>query len=832
MTSGPPDDVILDAIGEGICALNREGRVIFVNATAARMLGGQVRDLIGTSVHELLAHPGSDSAVRSQVQYPMFAPLGDGRTHRVAGALFRRRDNSTVSVSYTSAPLFEDSKPAGLVVVFRDTTELENAERALRASEARKSAMLETALECVISIDHAGRITEFNRAAEAVFGYTRGELLGQEMAEKIIPPRLREAHYQSLWRYLHTGKASVLGKRIEVDAMRADGSEFPAELAILRIPIDGPPEFIAYLRDITDRKRAEAELRASEERYRSLATATASVVWTAAPNGAIVDDSPSWQAFTGQTSAEYKGFGWRAAVHPDDLDRTADIWRRAHRDKTSVEIEDRLRHHDGSYRYMLVRAVPVLDPNGRLREWVGYCSDISERKQAEDRLSYLANYDALTKLPNRLLFMDRLSQALAQVPRHERLVALLFIDLDRFKNVNDALGHEIGDLLLQAIARRLTGCVRESDTVARLGGDEFVVMLTEITRPADATVIAQKLVDALNRPFEIEDRVLTVDASIGISLYPKDAVDAKTLLKNADTAMYQAKHRGRNQYRQYSPSMGARAVRRLSLENDLRRGLDNNEFELRYQPQIELVSGRISAAEVFLRWRRQGRNKLIPPADFIREAEAQGLIASIGDWMVRTACAQGRLWQDRGMTHLRVAVNLAQPYLRQLNIKKTVRRILEDCGLEPARLEIELGEGLLRAPEMAGLLRALKTTGVGIAIDEFGTGYSALSYLRRFSIEKLKVDRSFMRGIPGDANNEAIMNALIAMAHGLGVSITAEGVQMPEQLDFLRALGCDGAQGYLLSKPLSAEDLTSLLLAEQAACAPVCAAHFYPTDLS
>ncbi|MGH8503455.1 MAG: PAS domain S-box protein [Gammaproteobacteria bacterium] len=663
-----------------MCIVSMEGYFKRLNPVFETTLGFSQKELLSRPFLDFV-HPDDRKATLAE-----FERVSAGASTQRLENRCRCKDGSYRWLAWAMFPVLEE----GLVyAVALDVSERKLATEALRASDARKSAMLATALDCVIAIDHLGRIIEFNPAAEATFGYTRAAVLGEDLADKIIPPGLRAAHRKGLLHYLATGEAPVLGKRIEIEAMRADGSVFPVELAITRIPVEGTPEFTAYLRDIT------------------------------------------------------------------------------------------------------------------------------ERKQTEERLHYLANYDGLTNLPNRVLLTNRLQQSLAQAQRYGRSVAILFIDLDRFKSVNDALGHEVGDLLLKAVAGRLLHCVRESDTVARLSGDEFVVMLTDILRPADASQIAQKLVDALHRPFDIAGHSLTVDASIGVSVYPRDGEDAKSLIKNADTAMYQAKQGGRNQFRQYSVAMGARAARRLTLENDLRRALANNEFELKYQPQVALASGGVVAVEVFLRWRRPGRNRLIPPSDFIHEAEAHGLILPITKWVLRTACAQNRAWQQQGFA-LHVGVNLSGARIHQLNIKKTVERALKQTGLPPTGLELELAEGLLRAPEVERGLRSLRRLGVRIAIHDVGGGYSSLSGLQRFAVDKLKIDRATVRGVPGDGNKGAMIAAIIARAHGLHLPVTAEGVETAEQLEFLRSLGCDAAQGYFFGKPLSADELTKLLLTKPA----------------
>ncbi len=396
---------------------------------------------------------------------------------------------------------------------------------------------------------------------------------------------------------------------------------------------------------------------------------------------------------------------------------------------------------------------------------------------------------------------------------HNPLVAVLFMDLDHFKAINDTLGHSVADLLLKVIGERLTSCVREGDTIARLGGDEFALILTDLTQAAGVGHLAQKILDSLTVPFEIDGHELFVSASIGISLYPNDGKNAEVLLKNADTAMYLAKQQGRNRYQHYSPALGAKASTRLSLENNLRCALARDEFVLHYQPQVDLASGRITAVEALVRWNKPHIG-LVMPNQFISLAEDTGLIVPLCEWILRTACEQNRVWQAQGLPPIRVGVNLSARQFQQQNMREIVNhilRVLQETGLDPNYLELELTESILQTIEAVGMLRTLKETGIHIAIDDFGTGYSSLHYLKRFPLDKLKIDQSFIHGVPNDPDNTAITTAIVAMAHSLNLKVIAEGVETLAQLDFLRSLKCDEMQGYLFSTPLSSLELGKFL---------------------
>jgi len=458
-------------------------------------------------------------------------------------------------------------------------------------------------------------------------------------------------------------------------------------------------------------------------------------------------------------------------------------------------------------------AAPLFDSSGRTRGAIGAFLDITARKRAEEQVRDLAYHDALTGLPNRLLFQDRLALAVAQAHRHRQGLAVLFLDLDRFKVINDSLGHTVGDRLVREVAARLRTCVREGDTVARLGGDEFTLLLPHVGQAVDAAKVAKKVLDLVRIPFDIDGRELFVTASMGISLYPDDGTDAETLVKNADTAMYRAKEQGRDLYQLYTPAMNATALERLALESSLRRALSQDELVLHYQPIFDVASRRVQGVEALLRWAHPELG-LVAPADFIPLAEITGLILPMGPWVLRAACAQARAWQER-QPGLCVAVNLSARQFQEASLVAQVTDALADSGLDPRCLQLEITESsaMQNAQTAIQTLRELKSLGVGLSIDDFGTGYSSLSYLKRFPIDTLKIDQSFIRDIGRDPDDAAIASAIIALAHTLKLTVVAEGVETSGQLAFLAAHGCDRAQGYLLSRPFPADRCGELLAA-------------------
>ena len=436
----------------------------------------------------------------------------------------------------------------------------------------------------------------------------------------------------------------------------------------------------------------------------------------------------------------------------------------------------------------------------------------TQRKQAH--LSYLAYHDPLTGLPNRQSLSERLQQACSRAQCNGGMVAMLFLDLDRFKLINDTFGHAAGDRLLKSVADRLAACVRGADTVARLGGDEFTVVLEDIVHGRDAATVAQKILDALAQPFSLAQQEVFISASIGIALYPSDDNGIDSLFKKTDAAMYHAKERGRNNYQFYSAEMNASLARKLHMENSLRRALEREELRLHYQPQVDTVSGRIIGMEALLRWQHPEMG-LVPPAQFIPLAEETGLIVPIGECTLRSACLQTRRWHERGFGPLRVAVNLSAYQFKQKDFPHTVARILDETGLDPGCLELELTESTVMddVDQAIEILHALNAMGVYLSIDDFGTGYSSLSYLKRLPIDALKIDRSFVRDIGADSDDAAIVTAIIAMARSLKLKVIAEGVETREQFAFLRKCRCDAMQGYYFSRPVPPEEFAQLLQA-------------------
>jgi diguanylate cyclase (GGDEF)-like protein/PAS domain S-box-containing protein len=526
----------------------------------------------------------------------------------------------------------------------------------------------------------------------------------------------------------------------------------------------------------------------------------------------IVSVNPAFTRLTGYSAEEVVG-KTPAVLSSGRHDKSFyDVmWRRL-RDYGHWQGEVWNRRKSGETYPELLTIAAITDRDGKLTHYAALFSDITELKESEERIRHLAYYDALTGLPNRRLLEDRLRVALAHAHRNRRQLAVLFIDLDRFKRINDTLGHEIGDRLLVAIAERLRDGVREDDTVARMGGDEFVALLSDIDNPDHAVQIARRLIEALKRPVQVDEHELVVTSSIGISIYPDDCDSAPALVKNADIAMYRAKDTGRNSFQLYAPAMNARSLEHLALESALHRALERGEFEMYYQPLLEAVSCRVVAAEALLRWHHPDLG-LVPPADFIPLAEETGLIIPIGAWVLRDACRQLAQWRQRGFSELRVSVNISARQFHQPDFIVRAGQIVQEAGISPRQITLELTESMLMddALETSRMLAQLHELGFGIAMDDFGTGYSSLSYLKRFPLNELKIDRVFIRDIERSPEDAAIVSATIGLAHSLGLRVVAEGVETAPQLAFLQQQRCDYVQGFHFSAPVAVDEFEKLL---------------------
>jgi len=682
-------------------------------------------------------------------------------------------------------------------------------ETVTRESNERLRAVIQAAPLAIVARDLDAVIRMWNPAAERMFGWSEDEAL--ETGTSIVPAPLRE----DVAKLRHRAEAGEIIWVEDTKRLRRDGSTFDASVTIA--PVYGADDKVigtmVTVEDITRRKQAEQALRESEAHLR-LAMEAAQMgmwYWEAGTDRFTYSDGLDtlFGRSVGAPLEDYRELQQR--LHLDDRDLFAATLRHAIKQGSDFQVDYRVVWPDGSVHWIANRGQVHRGADGRAERVIGVAMDITDRKLAEQRIVHMAHHDALTGLPNRVLLRDRIQQAIAQAHRGGSQLAVLFIDLDRFKTINDSLGHQLGDRLLQSVASRILVCVREGDTVARVGGDEFVIVIPDLANAADASTVAAKILEVLANAFHLHGTDLHVAASIGISLYPNDGADAETLMRNADTAMYHAKDSGRGNFQFFTPHMNVAAQQRLLLENAMRRALENGEFEVHYQPLFDLRDRSITGFEALLRWFPPGGDA-IPPSQFIAAAEESGLIVAIGEMVIREALTQARTWQAAGRS-LVVAVNVSATQLARPSFVERLREAIHDSGLDPALVELEVTEGVIvegagEAREAIDLIAAL---GVGIAIDDFGTGYSGLAYLKRLPIDTVKIDQSFVRDLTVDPDDAAIVTAIVAMARSLGVDVVAEGVETEEQLAELQRLGCHRAQGYLLARPMSAAAVTRML---------------------
>ena len=686
--------------------------------------------------------------------------------------------------------------------------------KSLLDSEEQKRMLLDSSAQCIYGVDSQGRCTFVNPAFLRLMGYgSAEEVIGRNLHALI--------HHHHSDGSVHPAEecsirlANQANQPLHMDDdvfWRKDGSPVPVEFWSHPIHRDGSlvGAVVSFV-DIGERRQDQIRLRQAAAVYEN----TLEGVIITDHESSIVAVNRAFSDITGYSEADVLGRNPRILKSGrHDADFWQEFWRSVFETGGwEGEIWNRRKNGETIPEWLSIST--VRDRHGKVINYVAVFSDISRIKQTEARLEELAHYDPLTGLPNRLLFQSRLDHALDAARRHHSRLALMFMDLDRFKNINDSLGHPTGDELLSAIARRFMTRLREEDTLARLGGDEFVILLEHLSEPQEALLVAQDIQRLMTEPFTLGNgNVVYITTSIGISLYPEDGEDATHLVKNADAAMYQAKYAGRNTVRFYTEHLSRSANDRLLLETNLRRAIDNDELVLHYQPQVNVGDGRVIGVEALVRWQHP-ENGLIAPDRFIPVAEECGLIVPLGEWVLRTACVQARQWIEDGLPKLSMAVNLSTRQFRQRDLAERIRATLDATGLDPAQLELEITESVMmeEGNHAREILLQLKSLGIHLAMDDFGTGYSSLANLKHFAIDRLKIDRGFIRDLPDDSNDKELTATIVAMGRNLKLQVLAEGVETERQLSFLRFHGCHAYQGYLFSRPLDAAAASVLLRA-------------------
>jgi diguanylate cyclase (GGDEF)-like protein/PAS domain S-box-containing protein len=728
-------------------------------------------------------------------------------------------DGRTLDVTLTVTRL--NGEPDALVIEIHDAASTHHFDNAVALARAQLNRRTEASRrhgppqttcppEWLIGVDGAGHIAFAYGATAEATGWTEDDLIGADIETALMrDPEALSAEHPRLFDSLRAGGAWRQGGALELTLWRRDGSCFPVELAIVPTDIaEGRSGAIFLFRDLSAEKHTEERLRLASAVFDNAAEGIAVLD----ANFRVTTINPAFTGVTGFDLADVLGqrpFFLTATAADGEL--VDEIWT-AIRENGRWESEHWSARKDGHDYAVWLSISATTDEIGTISQYVVVFSDITQRKRDEERIRYQATYDQLTGLPNRSLFMDRLSVALHQAQRYSQRVGLMFIDLDGFKLINDTLGHDIGDELLKEVAQRLLVCVRQGDTVTRFGGDEFTIIMPDLGDVRNVLAIAHRIIDALKSPFLLKGSEAYISASIGITSFPDDASTVQSLLKNADAAMYRAKETGKANFQFYTHGLDVESSARLAIKNGLSKALERQEFELLYQPKCDVATGRLTGAEALLRWRSADLGMMLPNT-FIPVMEETGLIDSVGDWVLDTACHQYRLWRDAGHAHMRVAVNLSVRQLRTGTLVKTVESLLGRYTLDPSSLELEITESMIMTDteNAVAVLKDLFDMGVHLTMDDFGTGYSSLSYLKRFPQNTIKIDRSFVNDIAVDPDDLEIIRTIINMGHSLRRRVVAEGVETEAQRQLLHHLRCDEMQGFLLSPPVSAATIDKML---------------------
>ncbi len=669
----------------------------------------------------------------------------------------------------------------------------------------------------IVVMDRNGKVEYCNTRFTAMTGYTLQDIGGDTPAAWNPAEEIRAVYQQLL-----ASQTPNDSWNNDFESQRKDGSRYWERQVVstLRDAQGQHTHLIVVKQDISARKhKRDGYERTRHLQEQALISSSNGIMITRsdADDHSIVYVNPAFERITGYTADEVIGREGRFLVRDDLAQPALEVIRSALREKCEGQATLRNYRKDGTLFWNELHIAPVRDLMGEATtHFVSVINDVSERVQYQQALEYQANHDSLTGLANRNLLNDRIEQAIAWARRNNSVIGVMLLDLDHFKRINDASGHTVGDALLKEVAARLRSCVRDTDTVARLGGDEFVIILTDLPQPDDVGHIAAKVQGALARPIELVGRDVQVTASIGVALYPRDGDHGEVLLRYADMAMYRVKEHGRNSVRQFVPEMGTSAISRLDMEAAMRRGLERGEFLLHYQPKIALASGRIVGAEALVRWQHP-QIGLIHPVEFIRLAEETGLIVPLGEWVLEEACRQQAHWHAQGLGALRLAVNMSARQFRLDDLSERVAAIVQRTGVQAQHMVLELTESMVMqdVDTTRMSLVALKNLGLSLSLDDFGTGYSSLSYLRRFPIDELKIDRSFISDIHSNEDDAAIASAIVAMAHSLGLSVVAEGVECQAQADLLVQMGCAQVQGYFYARPMPAQAFAERVRAQQ-----------------
>jgi diguanylate cyclase (GGDEF)-like protein/PAS domain S-box-containing protein len=802
---------LLDEVGEAVIAIDLEGKVVYWNRAAEELYGWSAEETIGRPSVEVTASEDlweRADEIMSELR-AMKSWVGEYQLRHKDGTLFPALINIT--------PVHdEQANLVGMISISTDITERKEAEEALKESEERFRLLVEGIKDyAIFMLDAEGHITTWNEGARRIKGYEAQEIIGEHFS--IFYPE----EDAKRGRPSEELRVAAEESHYEEEGLRVskDGSMFWASVLITTVRDEegNLRGFSKVVRNISERKRAEEVLRRSEARLAEAQRIARLGNW-------------EWNLRTGEvwwSDETYRIYGFEPGEFVPTFKKVAEVFHpedrhllRALIDNASYpgepyDVEHRIVRPDGEVRWVHRQVEVAREEGEQSLRLIGTVHEITDRKALEERLAHQAFHDSLTNLPNRYLFMEHLEQALRHTRRERsRKVAVLFMDLDNFKVINDSLGHEVGDMLLRGIGERLRGELRPEDTLARLGGDEFAVLIEEVTAPSDVAKVAERVVECFREPFGVDGREITIVPSIGIALGSAGHETSEDLLRNADTAMYQAKGQDAG-YKVFDPNMYEQALRRLKLENDLRRAIEDEEFVVHYQPMVDLRSGEVRRLEALVRWEHPEQEGLLSPSQFISVAEEAGLVVPIGKWVLEQACRKVQEWQREHprIPPLVMCVNLSARQLQHSRVVQIVGETLEETGLEPRCLSLDITESVYieALREHTAALDELKRMGIHISIDDFGTGYSSLSYLKRLPADTLKIDKSFVKGMGDDAKDRAIVQMVIDLAHTLEMVVVAEGVESEEQAQQLKEMGCDLGQGFHFAEPLPPEAASEFL---------------------
>ena len=800
---------IIETTSEGVWIIDAESKTVFANNRIAEMLGYTLDEILGRPILAFMSEEWQAITIAMLIHIQR-RPQGSKETFDLK---FRRKDGSSLWAIVSANPIFDQAgQYAGALGMFADITERKQAEEEIQQSEQKYRNLFHNSLVGMFRTTLTdGTVLDANTAALKMFGLDSYE--GVKTADLYVNPADRETLKQLL---LETGFV----ENFEAQLQRKDGSGFWISFSAKLYAKDGYLEGVMI--DITQRKQSEEALRAKKAFLKIVLGNIPQFIFWKDRNSVYLGCNRNFAIAAGLNS-------------PEDIIGKTDYdlpWKKEESDwfhecDARVMETDTPEYHiiepqlqaDGKQAWLDTSKIPLHDAEGNVVGLLGSYEDITERKVAQEKIHYQAMHDLLTGLPNRTLFNEQLSVSLTKAANSKSMLAVMFLDLDRFKTINDTLGHAVGDRLLQKVAQRLSSCLGEDDTVARWGGDEFTLLVSQTTSAEAVAKIAQRILDALKPAFNLEEHShawrstsLHISSSIGIALYPQNGEDAETLLRNADAALYRAKQQGRNNYQFYSAAMNSQASQLLLLENQLHHALSRGELVVYYQPQVNTITGAITGMEALVRWQHP-QFGLVTPAKFIPLAEETGLIVPIGEWVLQTACAQNKAWQEAGLPPIRVAVNLSARQFQQPFLLNIVAQTLEETGLSPQCLELEITEGIaMQDVELTkAILSNLHQMGVHLSMDDFGTGYCSLSYLKQFPLHTLKIDKSFVQDIATDSQNAAIIEAIMTLGRGFNLRVIAEGVETEAQKDCLLRFDCQEMQGYLSSPPLPPQEATLFL---------------------